>query len=52
MLNFPKIKKVLNNENKLWDYLTTDILYAIRSYELDYVRKMIRKKDEISNIVK
>lgn len=46
MLNFPKIKKFLNlnDEEKLWTYLINDDKYAGRNYELDFKRKMIRKK--------
>ena len=44
MLNFPKIKKVLKNEQKLWSYLIDDEKYSSRNYELDFERKMIRKK--------
>lgn len=32
MLNFPKIKKVLTDENILWKYLTNDDKYGIRNY--------------------
>jgi hypothetical protein len=44
MLNFPKIKKVLKDEQKLWSYLIDDEKYSSRNYELDFERKMIRKK--------
>lgn len=44
MLNFPKIKKVLKDEQKLWSYLIDDEKYSSRNYELDLERKMIRKK--------
>lgn len=44
MLNFPKIKKVLTDEHKLWNYLITDDKYPSRNYELDLERRMIRKK--------
>lgn len=32
MLNFPKIKKVLADENKLWDYLVNDDKLPSRNY--------------------
>ena len=32
MLNFPKIKKVLTDEKKLCDYVTSDNRYALRNY--------------------
>lgn len=46
MLNFPKIKKFLNlnDEEKLWTFLINDDKYEGRNYELDFKRKMIRKK--------
>lgn len=46
MLNFPKIKKFLNlnDDEKLWAYLINDDKYEGRNYELDFKRKMIRKK--------
>jgi hypothetical protein len=45
MINFPKIKKALTDINKLWAYLASDNRYASRNYELDFERKMIRKKN-------
>ncbi len=36
MLNFPKIKKVLTDEVKLWKFLTEDPRYSSRNYELDF----------------
>lgn len=44
LLNFPKIKKFLKDEAKLFEYLTTDEKYAQRNYEIDYENRMIRKK--------
>jgi hypothetical protein len=44
LLNFPKIKKILSDEVKLWQYLEEDKKYPSRNYELDYEKKMIRKK--------
>lgn len=44
MLNFPKIKKVLKDEERLWRYLTEDEGLANRNYELDHERRMLRKK--------
>lgn len=32
MLNFPKIKKVLTDEEKLWRFLTEDPMYSSRNY--------------------
>jgi len=45
MLNFPKIKKVLRDEDKLLDYLREDDKYESRNYEIDFANKMIRKKN-------
>jgi hypothetical protein len=47
MLNFPKIKKVLRDEEKLLDYLREDDKYESRNYEINFVNKMIRKKNII-----
>ena len=44
MLNFPKIKKVLTDQDKLWDFLTHDDKYKSRSYELEHSKRMLRKK--------
>ena len=44
MLNFPKIKKVLRDEDKLLEYLREDEKYESRNYEVDFTNKMIRKK--------
>lgn len=44
MLNFPKIKKVLKDEDKLWEFLTGDEKLNIRNFELDPTRRMLRKK--------
>lgn len=45
MLNFPKIKKVLRDEDKLFDYLRGDEKYESRNYEIDFENKLIRKKN-------
>ena len=45
MLNFPKIKKVLRDEDKLFDYLRVDEKYESRNYEIDFENKLIRKKN-------
>lgn len=44
MLNFPKIKKFIYNEDKLIQYLQDDKLYQDRNYEVDFQNKLIRKK--------
>ena len=45
MLNFPKIKKILRDESKLFEYLKEDDKYETRNYEIDFDNKMIRKKN-------
>lgn len=44
LLNFPKIKKVLHDQQKLIEYLQSDEKYDQRSYELDIENRLIRKK--------
>ena len=44
MLNFPKIKKVIRDEDKLWYYLKEDEKYETRNYQIDFDQKLIRKK--------
>ena len=44
MLNFQKIKKVLREEEKLIQYLREDEKYPDRHYEIDFERRLIRKK--------
>lgn len=44
MLNFPKIKKLSLNEDKLLDYLLSDPRKNTRHYELDQQYKLIRCK--------
>jgi hypothetical protein len=44
LLNFPKIKKFLKDEGKLYEYLKTDDKYTQRNYEIDFDNRLIRKK--------
>jgi hypothetical protein len=44
MLNFPKIKKILKDDHKLFQYLVEDDKRADRNFEIDEERKLIRKK--------
>lgn len=44
MLNFPKIKKVLRNVDKLIEYLRGDEKYPQRNFEIDFYNGLIRKK--------
>ena len=45
MRNFPKIKKMLRDEEKLIDYLRGDEKYETRAYEIDFEQRLIRKKN-------
>jgi hypothetical protein len=46
MLNFPKIKKVLRDEHKLLRFLVDDEKRDERNFEIDELRKMIRKRNK------
>jgi hypothetical protein len=48
LLNFPKIKKLIRDENKLLQYLKEDEKYVHRSYEVDFENKLIRKKNIVA----
>lgn len=48
LLNFPKIKKLIRDENKLLQYLKEDERYVHRSYEVDFENKLIRKKNIVA----
>lgn len=44
MLNFGKIKKFLHDEDKLIEFLKEDEKYEQRTYEVDFEKRLIRKK--------
>lgn len=44
MLNFPKVKKAIRDEDKLLQYLQEDEKYDTRNYEINFEERIIRKK--------
>lgn len=44
MTNFGKIKKVVTDEKKVWEFLANDEKLNSRNYELDVERKMLRRR--------
>ena len=44
MLNFPKVKKAIRDEDKLLQYLQEDEKYHTRNYEINFEERIIRKK--------
>jgi len=44
MTNFGKIKKVVTDEKKVWEFLANDEKLKSRNYELDLKRRMLRRR--------